>query len=98
MADWDVPGGIVDFECPYGAEWGGGPPRGLGEVIAAVTKRLGIRECGGCRKRRRRLNRLWMAGIRLALAARSGFGGRPGTPAVRGAESRSAGRPWAAGQ
>jgi hypothetical protein len=30
----------------------------LGEHIAAMTKRLRIRECGGCRRRRTRLNRL----------------------------------------
>lgn len=31
---------------------------GLGDVVAAVTHRLGIRECNGCARRRRALNRL----------------------------------------
>lgn len=29
---------------------------GLGDVLAAVAKWLGFKECGKCRKRRRRLN------------------------------------------
>ena len=31
---------------------------GLGEKIAKVTKALHIKECGGCKKRREKLNRL----------------------------------------
>lgn len=31
---------------------------GLGDVVTAVTHALGIKECGGCRRRRRVLNRL----------------------------------------
>ena len=30
--------------------------QGLGDLIAAVTKRLGIPECGGCKSRREKLN------------------------------------------
>lgn len=30
--------------------------RGLGDVVARVTKKLGIKECGGCKKRRAWLN------------------------------------------
>lgn len=30
--------------------------RGLGDVISRVTKKLGIKECGGCKKRREKLN------------------------------------------
>jgi len=33
-------------------------PFGLGDVVAAVTKALGIKECGGCKERRRKLNRI----------------------------------------
>jgi len=33
------------------------PPEGLGDVVARVTKRLGIKECSGCKARRRWLNR-----------------------------------------
>lgn len=32
--------------------------RGLGDVVSAVTKSLGIKECGGCAKRREALNKL----------------------------------------
>ena len=31
---------------------------GLGDVVSAVTKSLGIKECGGCAKRREALNKL----------------------------------------
>lgn len=30
--------------------------RGVGDVIAAATKAVGIQPCGGCEERRRRLN------------------------------------------
>lgn len=30
----------------------------LGDAISSLTKRLGIRECGGCQRRRSRLNRI----------------------------------------
>jgi hypothetical protein len=32
--------------------------RGLGDVVAAATKAVGIRQCGPCRKRQEALNRL----------------------------------------
>jgi hypothetical protein len=32
--------------------------RGLGDAVAKVTKTLGIKECGGCKKRREALNKL----------------------------------------
>lgn len=31
---------------------------GLGDLVAALTKRLGIRECDGCRRRKAALNRV----------------------------------------
>jgi len=31
---------------------------GLGDLFAAVTRTLGLRECGGCRRRKARLNKL----------------------------------------
>ena len=31
--------------------------QGAGDLVAAVTKRLGIHECGGCKKRRDALNK-----------------------------------------
>lgn len=38
---------------------------GLGDAVHALTASLGIPECGGCAKRRERLNRLW----RMATAS-----------------------------
>lgn len=32
--------------------------RGLGDAVAKVTKTLGIKECGGCKKRREALNKM----------------------------------------
>jgi len=49
----------IDWECPYGSQWGHGQPSGLGELVAKVASKLKIRECGGCRKRRRELNLYW---------------------------------------
>jgi hypothetical protein len=34
------------------------PSRGLGDTVAKLTKKLGIKSCGGCKKRQRLLNRL----------------------------------------
>ncbi len=31
---------------------------GLGDVVSKVTKAVGIKECGGCKRRRKALNRL----------------------------------------
>lgn len=35
-----------------------GPSRGLGDTVAKVTKVFGVKECGGCAKRRARLNQM----------------------------------------
>ena len=35
-----------------------GPVRGLGDVVAKVTKAVGIKPCGPCQKRREALNRM----------------------------------------
>lgn len=34
------------------------PPRGLGDVVANLTKAVGVKPCGGCQKRQEALNRL----------------------------------------
>ncbi len=63
-----------DFACPFGvteqslqrdmaASPASSPPaparwRGLGDVIASATKAVGIKPCGGCRKRQAKLNAL----------------------------------------
>jgi hypothetical protein len=40
------------------------PPtlRGLGDVVAAATKAVGIRQCGGCKKRQEALNQAFPFG------------------------------------
>lgn len=35
-----------------------GPARGLGDIVATVTHAVGIAPCGGCQKRRERLNEI----------------------------------------
>ena len=34
------------------------PSRGLGDTIAKVTGKMGIKPCGGCKKRQKKLNKL----------------------------------------
>jgi len=36
----------------------GSKSRGLGDTIAKITKAVGIKPCGGCEKRREKLNAL----------------------------------------
>jgi hypothetical protein len=33
--------------------------RGLGDAVSALTHSMGIKECGGCARRREWLNRMW---------------------------------------
>ena len=60
--NFEVPGGEIDWKCPHGLHWGdGGPIRGLGDLVAKAIKfvsRGRIKPCGGCKKRRKRLNEL----------------------------------------
>ena len=62
---FDLPGGTVDFECPHGKPWGYAgewtpeqTSRGLGDTIAKVTSAVGIKPCGGCKERQKKLNEL----------------------------------------
>lgn len=45
----------IDFECPLGKPW---LSLGLGDTIAKATKAIGIKPCGGCKKRQAKLNKL----------------------------------------
>lgn len=40
--------------CPHYA----GPARGLGDLIATATKAVGLKQCGGCQRRRQALNQI----------------------------------------
>ena len=35
------------------------PSKGFGDTIKKVTDKLGIKQCGGCKKRQKKLNRLF---------------------------------------
>lgn len=37
--------------------------KGVGDTISRVTKSLGIKECGGCTKRKEELNRRFKYGL-----------------------------------
>ena len=63
--------GIVVHSCSIGMYGGSpspadclacpkyvGPSRGAGDLIAKVTKSVGIKPCGKCQKRRERLNKM----------------------------------------
>jgi len=39
--------------------------KGLGDVVHRITKKLRIKECGGCKKRREVLNKFRIPKIRL---------------------------------
>lgn len=57
------------------------PPKltpGLGDAVAAATKAVGVKPCGGCRRRQEALNRA-TPGWASRLLERLGFGAaRPG--------------------
>lgn len=45
-----------DGECPHGYTSKTYPSSGLGDVVAKLTKAVGIKPCKGCQKRRTKLN------------------------------------------
>lgn len=52
-ADWrERVTGVREFDCPHGVS------TGLGDTIAKITKSVGIKPCGGCKKRQAALNKL----------------------------------------
>ena len=57
-----LPDGAPDFDCPHGKPWGFLPPaRGLGDTVERVIKKVTfgrVKPCGGCRKRRNKLNKM----------------------------------------
>ena len=58
-ADWrERVTGARDFDCPHGVTSDSLPSRGLGDTIAKATKAVGIKPCGGCKKRQAALNKL----------------------------------------
>ena len=68
--DFACPFGVTQQSLRDGALFAAAPPepplpqatrqnwRGLGDVIASATKAVGIKPCGGCRKRQEKLNQL----------------------------------------
>lgn len=60
------------------------PGPGLGDAVAAATKSVGVRPCGGCAKRQQALNRAtpgWARRILGRLGVRSGNEQYPGRAA-----------------
>lgn len=58
-ADWrERVAGVRDFDCPEGFTKLTMPVRGAGDMIENVTSALGIKSCGGCKKRRDKFNQM----------------------------------------
>lgn len=58
-AAFRLPGDETDFECPHGAKWGRPMDRGFGDTLERLFKAIGFKKkCGGCKKRRDKLNKL----------------------------------------
>ena len=54
-----LPGDETEFSCPHGRPWGWQKPSsGLGDTIGKIANAIGIKECGGCKKRKEALNKL----------------------------------------
>ncbi|MDB4261474.1 hypothetical protein N9878_01265 [bacterium] len=59
-ADWrERVTGVRDFDCPHGVTEATIPSRGVGDTIAKITDKLGIKKCGGCAKRQAKANKLF---------------------------------------
>jgi len=51
--------GAANFDCPHGLKMGERlPMRGLGDAVERVAESVGIKSCGGCKRRRDKLNKL----------------------------------------
>lgn len=48
--------------CACGAKYQSRSARGLGDIVAKVTKAVGLRTCGGCERRRKALNKMFNFG------------------------------------
>ena len=58
-ADWrERVTGVREFDCPHGVTEANIPSRGLGDTIAKLTSKVGIKPCGGCKARQAKLNTL----------------------------------------
>ncbi len=58
LGEWDRKGLLIDSKTYDQARVEFGLSKGLGDTIAKVTKAVGLRPCGGCRKRQAKLNDL----------------------------------------
>lgn len=50
--------GEAEFDCPFGVTLDKLPSRGFGDTIEKMTRKLGIKSCGGCKRRRDKLNKI----------------------------------------
>ena len=53
---WTYP---IESEKPPRQNCPKAPSRGLGDTIAKITRKLGIKPCGGCKRRQKKLNKLF---------------------------------------
>lgn len=51
--EWDRNGKLISESC----EPRDPPSRGLGDTIEKLTSKVGIKSCGGCKRRRDKLNK-----------------------------------------
>ena len=56
-----LPNDDTNFVCPHGAEWSKPLSRGFGDTLEKLFKLLGLGHgrCGGCHKRRDKLNKMF---------------------------------------
>lgn len=54
LVEWDADGNLVSESCVVKDP--ATPSRGLGDTIEKLTGKLGIKSCGGCKRRRDKLN------------------------------------------
>lgn len=56
---FSLPNDAPDFECPHGRPWGWQKPSsGLGDTVEKIARAVGLKPCGGCKKRQQALNKL----------------------------------------
>jgi len=59
---FELPENEVDFACPFGAKWREQALTGAGDIVAKLTKAVGIEPCAGCEQRQTALNKRFPLG------------------------------------
>ena len=59
-ADWrENVTGLREFPCPHGVTKLTMPVKGAGDVIENITSAVGIKPCGGCKRRKEIANKIF---------------------------------------